>query len=227
MDRKKDFPESVKTKCLLWSDRHCCLCDKRCGTDIEVHHIEEGKNDIENAIPLCYSCHAAIHHYNSMEPMGNRFRPKELKSGRDQIYEKYTCHLVPPIDFEVTQNIRDTPIKRKFPDIGFNIHHRGISHPVRAKIEARVKLDDKVLGMLKAHYNGSKKWNLNPLQKFYGHTSSLPKKAVEAVKDKGRLQIDVRVTIIDRYEREHRLLPVGYVYMPDKNSWFAEPSVSW
>ena len=53
------------------------------------------------------------------------------------------------------------------------------------------------------------------------------KKAVEAVKDNGRLQIDVRITIIDVYEREHRLLPIGYVYMPRENSWFAEPCVSW
>ena len=37
--KKGDFSDDVKLKCLLWSDRHCCLCGKQCGINIEIHHI--------------------------------------------------------------------------------------------------------------------------------------------------------------------------------------------
>jgi len=224
LGRKKDFSEGDKLKCLLWSDRHCCLCDKACGPDIEIHHIDpKGGIDIDNAIPLCYDCHAKILAYNRLHPRGTRYRPTELKVRREQIYEKYTRHLVPPIHFEVTQNVRYSELKRKLPDVGFNIAHFGDSHPVRVKVEARVKLGEKDLGLLKGHYGGEKLWNLNPRFTIFGHTS-IPKEAAESNE---RLEIDVTVTIIDEYGREHLLLPMGYVYMRDHNSWFLEPSVSY
>lgn len=45
----------------------------------------------------------------------------------------------------------------------------------------------------------------------------------EAVKSTERLEIKVKVTVIDQYEREHQLLSIGWVYMRDKNSWYLEP----
>jgi hypothetical protein len=218
------FSEDVKLKCLLWSDRHCCLCEKTCGTDIEIAHIdpkEKGGDNIDNAIPLCYKCHAEIGRYNREHPKGNKYRPKELKARREQIYERHTRHLVPPIHFEVTQRIGMGQERRNFPDVGFNITHLGDSHPVKARVEARVKLGDKDLGMLGGHYGGQKLWNLNPRHTFFGH-KHIPE---EAAKSDERLEIDVTITIIDEYGREHRLLPMGYVYVRDGNYWFGEPSV--
>ena len=219
------FTEDVKLKCLLWSDRHCCLCGKACGTDIEIAHIdskEKGGENIDNAIPLCYDCHAEIGRYNKEHPRGNKYRPSELKARREQIYERYTRHLVPPIMFRVTQVIAGGTMKRKLPDIGFNISHLGDSHTVKVRVEARVKLGEKDLGMLKGHYGGEKLWNLNPRFTIFGHVN-IPKHAAESDE---RLEIDITVTIIDEYEREHRLLPMGWVYMRDINSWFTEPSVT-
>lgn len=95
--KKYDFSEDIKRKCLLWSDRHCCLCGKVCGIDIEVAHIEQKKDDLDNAIPLCYDCHAAIGRYNDGHPRGLKYRFDELKARRDQIYEKYTGHFVSPL----------------------------------------------------------------------------------------------------------------------------------
>ena len=96
------FTDDTKRKCLLWSDRHCCLCGKVCGTDIEIAHIGQPEdNDIENAIPLCYDCHAKIGRYNVEHPRGNKYKPDELKARRDQIYEHYTRHLVPPLNIQL------------------------------------------------------------------------------------------------------------------------------
>lgn len=219
----KDFTENTKLKCLLWSDRHCCLCGKACGTDIEIAHIDDERgNHIGNAIPLCYECHAKIGRYRTEHPKGNRYKPKELKVRREQIYERYTRHLVPPTDLQVTQRIGYSQSQRKLPDVGFNISHLGDSHPVRIRVEAVVKLGDKDLGMLNGHYGGEKLWNLNPRHIFFGH-KRLPEEVVESNK---RLEIDVTITIIDEYGREHQLLPMGYVYVRKGNYWFGEPSVT-
>ena len=59
-----DFSESDKIKCLLWCDRHSCLCGKACGSNIEVHHItpkeQGGTGDIDDAIPFCFDCHNKV-----------------------------------------------------------------------------------------------------------------------------------------------------------------------
>src|SRR3989344_1525412 len=108
MPIKPKFKSDVKIKCLLWCDRHCCLCRKNCGPDIELAHInrkltDQTLNEIDNAIPLCYECHAKVGHYNIEEPKGNKYTASELRSRREQVYEEFTRHLVPLINIQVTQ----------------------------------------------------------------------------------------------------------------------------
>lgn len=71
--------------------RHCCLCRKQCGTNIEAAHIIDecagGANDEENGIPLCLDCHQEIGAYRNSHPRGNKFRPEELRLRRDKVYE--------------------------------------------------------------------------------------------------------------------------------------------
>jgi hypothetical protein len=53
-----------------------------------LDHIEQratSHNDsIDNAIPVCFECHAEIHLYNRDHPLGRRFSPGELKLHREQ-----------------------------------------------------------------------------------------------------------------------------------------------
>lgn len=55
---------------------------------MELDHIvprsEGGSDDIGNAIPLCFECHAEVHAYNDAHPRGRKFRPDELRAHRDQ-----------------------------------------------------------------------------------------------------------------------------------------------
>lgn len=52
------FDERLRTRVLLWCDRHCCLCKKACGVNIEVDHIvpesesgsEAGRRDLEAGV---------------------------------------------------------------------------------------------------------------------------------------------------------------------------------
>jgi len=220
---RKDFKEKEKIQRLLWCDRRCCLCGKACGVNIEFAHIDRpDDNDIDNAIPVCFNCHSEMSRYNKEHPMGNRYRVKELKQRREQIYDKYTSHLVPPIHFEITQNLPDGR-KRKLPDVGFNIVHYGNSLPVKVLATIQIFLGSRKLGVPEGKlYSGSHPWHMNSRSGTTGHFS-VPRRAVESDK---KLRVRVDVTIIDRYERKHPLLPVEWVYIREKNSWYFEPSIN-
>ena len=58
---------------------------------MEVHHIipksEGGKDDLDNAIALCFDCHTDAGHYNPKHPKGTKFRPSELRKARDRWHD--------------------------------------------------------------------------------------------------------------------------------------------
>jgi tetratricopeptide (TPR) repeat protein len=86
------WPDAVKEEALYLCDRHCCLCGKECGINIELHHIDQkadgGPNTLENAIPLCFDCHAKVGHYNVKHPKGTKYSPNELRRYREHAYAK-------------------------------------------------------------------------------------------------------------------------------------------
>jgi hypothetical protein len=216
------FDEKVRIRALLWYDRHCCLCKKVCGVNIEVHHLvpesEGGSKDIDNAIPLCFDCHSRVMQYNERHPRGTKYKVDELKVRRDQVYEEFTRHLVPPIHYEITQQILGRGI-RTFPDVGFVISHLGDSLPVRVRVIIESVFPGGNAMIPPDFYSGKKLWNLNPRSSFSGHFE-MPS---ELIPNDRQLELRVRVSIIDQYEREHFHLPTGFVYVPEGNYWYAEP----
>jgi len=226
-----DFPEKVKIKCLLWSYRHCCLCGKECGTDIEIAHIEQNTdNSQDNAIPLCYQCHAEIGKYNKEHPKGNKYRPRELKTRREQIYEKYTMPLVPPVDYQLgaprTREIYYHEKDPKKPRTGFTITNLGNSYPIKVRIEITTYIGDKKIGPIKTpirpYYSGGLLWNLNPQHTMFGNFA-LKKEWLES-----SIQpiLEVNITLIDIYERQHKLYPMCYrlAGLEERRFWNTEPT---
>jgi len=225
---RESFSEEDRIKILLWCNRHCCLCGKACGTNIVIHHIEqEGENlsDIDNAIPLCLDCHGKIKSYDPKHRVGTAYKIKEIKARRDQIYDMHTQHLVPIVNFYVTQLIRDNPTfpRRKFPWISTVLIHAGpLALPVKVKIEVKHILGGKDLGVMedpKGYYCGETEVSLNPGKRIFGNFT-VPKECAEGTKD---LKIEARVTVIDQYDREHKLLPECWTYVRKENYWFLEP----
>lgn len=221
--RGKEFSEEIKIKCLLWSDRHCCLCDRACGTNIEIAHIDpRGGNDLDNAIPLCYEHHAEIGRYNKEHPRGNKYRFEELKKRRDQIYERHTRHLVPAVQFAPNQTFHT------FPEVGFEISNLENTLAVKARIEVNVYLGGQDLGPIQTpkapYYSGGLLWNLNPRHTISGHFP-LP---TQCANSNGDIKLEIKVTLIDIYERSHPLLPVCYSYVRanagKRDYWYAEPT---
>ncbi len=62
------FPFNICEQVLVACRRSCCICNKFCGSKIELHHIVQkadgGTDTFENCIPLCFDCHAEVKAYN-------------------------------------------------------------------------------------------------------------------------------------------------------------------
>jgi len=225
------FKNKDKIKCLLWSDRHCCLCGKSCGADIEIAHISpctgKGANNIDNAIPVCYDCHAKIGHYNRLHPRGNKYKEQELKIRRNQIYERHTANLVPPIHYVISQ--QNNPYNprgglRVWPDVTLNIENRSDYLPVKLRIMIKGLLNGQPvnLDLTDSLYSGGKTWNLNPRIQINGHFE-IHNDRIKNLSQGQRFEIRVNITAIDVYEREHQRLEDGYVYVPEGGYWYFEP----
>jgi hypothetical protein len=221
--RRYEFKEEDKLRVLLWCARPCCLCGRQVGVGIEVAHLDPHRADIDNAIPLCFNCHAATGHYNQAHPRGRRYKTEELRATRDQIYEQHTRHLVPPVIYIISQK------GRSFPNVGFFITHEGETYPIRVGVSIQLIHSSYNYGPplipgtsdVSRHYSGVYLWNLNPRQGVNGHfyiPKGIPHRSAEPL----RARVDL--TLIDIYEREHRLLPTGYIKPLDSDSdWYFEP----
>lgn len=105
MPFRKDEISELLAKC----HRRCCVCHRFCGVKMEIHHIEHksdgGLDNIDNAIPLCFECHAEVNHYNDKHPKGRKFSNIELFEHKKQwldICKKYPNALVSaPRDVDV------------------------------------------------------------------------------------------------------------------------------
>jgi len=85
------FPEREATELLAQCHRRCCICHRFCGFKMELDHMvsktEGGPDSIDNAIPVCFECHAEIHAYNDKHPRGRKYRPEELRRHKEQWLE--------------------------------------------------------------------------------------------------------------------------------------------
>jgi HNH endonuclease len=96
------FPPEVREQALVAAARHCCVCQRYKGVKVEVHHIvpesSGGTNDLDNAIVLCFDCHADAGHYNPRHPRGTKFSPAELRRARDRWHTIVQRNAIEPPD---------------------------------------------------------------------------------------------------------------------------------
>ena len=228
---KKKFPYNVRRKALLWSARHCCLCRKQCGLDIELHHIDPTLdlphlNAIDNAIPVCYECHSKLEFSLLNSPRGSKFSQREIKDTRDQIYEEKTRHLVPVIMYGPTNDFT-------FPQVRFCITNTDGTLNVRVRCKVEIYVSGKLFGTPTRHDSGAHLWVCNPGLTVSGwfdlaNPAKLKKRSAysgvpphEASGKKLRLR--VHLTIIDVFEREHERIPVTWYFSWEKQEWVYDP----
>lgn len=224
--RKKISPEQ-RAKLFIWSDRHCCFCDKKCTTNIVIHHIDNNnENYIEdNLIPICFDCHSSIESYNPKHPTGAKYKEEEIKSRRYQIYEKYTLKYSRPVKIDINQYINTITglKKRNFGDISFNVISLSNDLPIQVKVKCIVYSNEKMMiNQPKGIYAGENLINLNPNGVLLGHFD------LHMSNDPSifPIRFEVYWSIIDIVGREHIMLPFSYVWSKvDRDDFYYDPRV--
>jgi len=116
------FPQKDVDELLTACHRRCCICHRFCGVKIETDHIvprdEGGQSTIDNAIAVCFECHAEIHSYNDRHPRGRKFRPEELLRHKEQWLE--TCRTRPDIFTAKFSTAEVGPLQALIDELEFN-----------------------------------------------------------------------------------------------------------
>jgi hypothetical protein len=116
------FPQKDVDKLLTACHRRCCICHRFCGVKIETDHIvprdNGGQSTIDNAIAVCFECHAEIHSYNDRHPRGRKFRPEELRGHKEQWLE--TCKARPDIFNARFSSAEVGPLQALIDELEFN-----------------------------------------------------------------------------------------------------------
>ena len=230
---QKYFPAPVREQVLLWCGRHCCICGRQCGLDIELHHINPklslpALNKEDNAIPVCYDCHSKLELSQLGSPRGSRWTHSEIKARREQVYEDHTRHLVPVLTYGPVNDPDDG-----FPKVRFFLQHNEGGLPVKALLRVEILIDGKLFGTPVRHYAGRHEWTCNPgvasvgwfdfsneaqLNRRRQYRSIHPKRA------KSRdLRLRVSVIVIDQFRRHHPRLPVEWYFAWDRQTWVLDP----
>jgi hypothetical protein len=228
---RKDFKSAEKVERLIWCDRHCCLCEKKCGLDIELAHIDRNDdNRIENAIPVCYDCHAKMGMYNALHPRGTKLKPAEIRALRDQVYERYTSKYVAPIHYVITQELEPLSGRppadpsRQFPDVSLSVLNLSEHLGARLLVELVGYLNGRRTSLMLPDplYTGRKRWNLNPRRVMHGHFQIRNRRLVN-LRTNDRFEVRMRMVQGDPVGRDHVLLEDGYVYNQKTGYWYFEP----
>lgn len=116
------FPEAEVERLLAACHRRCCVCHRFCGVKLELDHIQPraagGDDSIENAIPVCFECHAEIHSYNDQHPRGRKFRPRELRRHKEQWLEIVKSR--PEVFVEPSRDADVGPLQALIDELEFN-----------------------------------------------------------------------------------------------------------
>jgi len=88
-------------------------------TDHIVQAADGGPDTIDNAIPVCFECHAEIHSYNDRHPRGRKFLPEELRAHKEQWLD--LCRTRPEILLQATRNSDVGPLQALIDELEFNV----------------------------------------------------------------------------------------------------------
>jgi len=116
------FPRDKVAELLVKCHRRCCICHRFCGVKIEIDHIvpraDDGPDTIDNAIPVCFECHAEIHSYNDQHPRGRKFTPEELHGHKEQWLAM--CTNNPEAMLKAARNSDVGPLQSLIDELEFN-----------------------------------------------------------------------------------------------------------
>ena len=117
------FSQPEVEQLLAACHRRCCICHRFCGVKMETDHIvpqaEQGSDAIENAIPVCFDCHAEIHSYNDQHPRGRKFRSNELRQHKAEWLR--ICRQHPEVFASARRDSSVGPLQALIDELEFNL----------------------------------------------------------------------------------------------------------
>jgi hypothetical protein len=87
-------------------------------TDHIIQEADGGPDKIDNAIAVCFECHAEIHCYNDNHPRGRKFRPEELRMHRERWLQ--ICRDSPSILLEASRALDVGPLQAVVDELEYN-----------------------------------------------------------------------------------------------------------
>lgn len=115
------FSTKIKNQILVHSARHCCVCHASTGLNIEIHHIipqdQGGKDNLDNAIALCFNCHSDAGHYFAGHPKGAKLSPSELRKHKKSwmdLVSKNKIEMPAEMQIELIETNHDKVFKPEF-----------------------------------------------------------------------------------------------------------------
>jgi hypothetical protein len=85
-----------------------------------VPESEGGLDEIDNAIPVCFECHAEIHSYNDKHPRGRKFLAEELRAHKEQWLKM--CFERPDVLVTASRTQDVGPLQALIDELEFNEH---------------------------------------------------------------------------------------------------------
>ncbi len=114
----RDEVAALLAKC----HRRCCICHRFCGFKMETDHMKpagkDGTDDIDNALPVCFECHAEIHCYNNDHARGRKFTETELRIHKEQWLK--ICENNPGIFSQPFQSSDAGPLNSLIDELEYN-----------------------------------------------------------------------------------------------------------
>ncbi len=125
------FDRDAVSELLIACHRRCCICHRFCGVKMETDHITPkeagGGDDIENAIAVCFECHAEIHSYNDKHPRGRKYLPNELRGHKEQWLG--LCKSRPEVFVGASWNVDVGPLQALIDELEFNVRVAAYPQP--------------------------------------------------------------------------------------------------
>jgi hypothetical protein len=206
-----------------------CLRYRKLPSDIPIELLMKKRINLNSYLQIPFSTPEELLRGvldNLEKPMPKMAKETPLAARQLPAEERLAFPLV---HFDITQAVQSSStIKRILPNVGFNMRSWS-DLPIMAKVEARVLLGGKDLGLVRGsqrggkyvgYYDGRTLWNLNPYNMVFGNFN-IPSICAKTDED---LRIEVQVTLADTSGRRHKLLPVSWTFMRNRNDWFFEPT---
>ena len=122
------FDKGQASGLLAECHRRCCICHRFCGVKMELHHIDlkgdGGADDISNAIPVCFNCHAEIASYNDKHPRGRKYSSDELRKHKEQWLEICRTRIREVVEYLPSDSMVG-PLQALVDEIEFNLRAVG------------------------------------------------------------------------------------------------------